>query len=73
MPISSPSRQEVLTPPSSPPLQRSLSRRPPRNLTDEARIIGETGGIAGLNFHTPFVSTKRDVTLDDVVLSSSTW
>ncbi|MEZ4306438.1 MAG: membrane dipeptidase [Polyangiaceae bacterium] len=47
---------------------RSLAAHP-RNLTDEElRIIGETGGVAGLNFHTPFVSTKRDVTLDDVVL-----
>lgn len=40
----------------------------PRNLTDEElRIIGETGGVAGLNFHSPFVSGKSDATLDDVV------
>ncbi len=40
----------------------------PRNLTDdELRAIGETGGVAGLNFHSPFVSSKKKVTLDDVV------
>ncbi len=40
----------------------------PRNLTDaELRIIGETGGVAGLNFHSPFVSGKAEATLDEVV------
>jgi membrane dipeptidase len=40
----------------------------PRNLTDdELRIIGETGGVAGINFHTPFVVTSGPATLDDVV------
>ena len=40
----------------------------PRNLTDdELRAIGETGGVAGLNFHSPFVAGKRKVSLDDVV------
>lgn len=40
----------------------------PRNLTDdELRAIGETGGVAGLNFHSPFVSGKKEPTLDDVV------
>src|SRR5262249_54542328 len=40
----------------------------PRNLTDdELRIIGETGGVAGLNFHSPFVAKKKGPTLDDVV------
>lgn len=40
----------------------------PRNLTDaELRIIGETGGVAGLNFHSPFVSGKTEATLDEVV------
>lgn len=40
----------------------------PRNLSDEElRIIGETGGVAGLNFHSPFVSRKKDPSLDDVV------
>src|SRR5262249_50502137 len=40
----------------------------PRNLTDdELRTIGETGGVAGLNFHSPFVSKKQDPALDDVV------
>lgn len=40
----------------------------PRNLTDaELRIIGETGGVAGLNFHSPFVSGKAEATLDEVI------
>ena len=40
----------------------------PRNLTDdELRAIGETGGVAGLNFHSPFVAGKKKVSLDDVV------
>ncbi|MBK8253682.1 MAG: membrane dipeptidase [Polyangiaceae bacterium] len=40
----------------------------PRNLTDdELKVIGETGGVAGLNFHTPFVVTKRSATMDDVI------
>jgi membrane dipeptidase len=40
----------------------------PRNLTDQQlKIIGETGGVAGINFHTPFVTTSGPATLDDVV------
>lgn len=40
----------------------------PRNLTDEElRIIGETGGVAGLNFHGPFVARKKKPTVDDVI------
>ncbi len=40
----------------------------PRNLTDaQLRTIGETGGVAGLNFHSPFVARKPKVTIDDVV------
>jgi membrane dipeptidase len=40
----------------------------PRNLTDaQLRSIGETGGVAGLNFHSPFVTTSGEATIDDVV------
>jgi membrane dipeptidase len=40
----------------------------PRNLTDDQlRVIGETGGVAGLNFHSPFVSGKTQATLDEVI------
>lgn len=40
----------------------------PRNLTDdELRAIAATGGVAGLNFHTPFVVTSGDATIDDVL------
>jgi membrane dipeptidase len=41
----------------------------PRNLTDdELRHIGRTGGVAGLNFHAPFVAQgETKATLDDVV------
>lgn len=40
----------------------------PRNLTDdELRIIGETGGVAGLNFHGPFVARKKKPTVEDVI------
>lgn len=40
----------------------------PRNLTDEQiRIIGETGGVVGVNFHAPFVTGSGSATLDDVV------
>lgn len=39
-----------------------------RDLTDaQLRIIGETGGVAGVNFHAPFVAGSNDATLDDVV------
>lgn len=40
----------------------------PRNLTDdELRAIAASGGVAGLNFHSPFVSSKKkSPTLDDV-------
>ncbi|MCK6588535.1 MAG: dipeptidase [Polyangiaceae bacterium] len=41
----------------------------PRNLTDEQlRAIAETGGVAGLNFHSPFVAVGEEATLDDVML-----
>ena len=40
----------------------------PRNLTDaQLRIIAATGGVAGVNFHAPFVTGGADATLDDVV------
>ncbi|HVY47769.1 MAG TPA: membrane dipeptidase, partial [Minicystis sp.] len=40
----------------------------PRNLTDEQlRVIGATGGVAGINFHAPFVTGKSEATIDDVV------
>lgn len=40
----------------------------PRNLTDEQlRVIRDTGGVAALNFHTPFVTVKEEATLDDVM------
>ncbi|MEO7326987.1 MAG: membrane dipeptidase [Minicystis sp.] len=40
----------------------------PRNLTDaQLAIIGRTGGVAGLNLHSPFVSGKADATIDDVI------
>ncbi len=40
----------------------------PRNLTDDQlRIIAATGGVAGVNFHAPFVTGGADATLDDVV------
>jgi len=40
----------------------------PRNLTDdELRGIAATGGVIGLNFHSPFVVRGRSATLADVV------
>lgn len=40
----------------------------PRDLTDgELRAIGESGGVAGLNFHAPFISGGPTATLDDLV------
>lgn len=40
----------------------------PRNLTDaQLRGIAETGGVVGLNFHSPFVVKGRPATLADVV------
>lgn len=40
----------------------------PRNLSDEQlRLVAKTGGVAGLNFHSPYVSTKEDPTIDDIV------
>lgn len=45
---------------------RALANHP-RNLTDEQlRVIGETGGVAGVNFHAPFVTTSGKATVDDV-------
>ena len=47
---------------------RALAKSP-RNLTDaQLRIIAESGGIAGVNFHSPFVTDAPEATLDDVVL-----
>ena len=46
---------------------RALAKSP-RNLTDDQlRTLADTGGIAGVNFHGPFVSEAAEVTLDDVV------
>lgn len=40
----------------------------PRNLTDaQLRAIAATGGVVGLNFHSPFVVRGRAATLADVV------
>jgi membrane dipeptidase len=40
----------------------------PRNLTDDQlRLIGETGGVAGINFHAQFVNGTNQATLADVV------
>lgn len=40
----------------------------PRNLRDhELRGIAESGGVVGLNFHSPFVVRGRPATLSDVV------
>ena len=39
-----------------------------RNLDDEqVRAIRATGGVVGINFHSPFLSAKRPVTLAEVV------
>jgi membrane dipeptidase len=46
---------------------RALARVP-RNLTDaQLRVIAETGGVAGLNFHAQFVNGTNEATLADVV------
>lgn len=40
----------------------------PRNLTDaQLRGVAKTGGVIGLNFHSPFVVRGRKATLSDVV------
>jgi membrane dipeptidase len=40
----------------------------PRNLTDaELRVIGETGGVSGVNFHATFVNGTNEATIADVV------
>lgn len=40
----------------------------PRNLTDaQLRVIAETGGVAGVNFHAQFVNGTNEATLADVV------
>jgi membrane dipeptidase len=40
----------------------------PRNLTDaQLRVIAETGGVAGINFHAQFVNGTNDATLAEVV------
>src|SRR6185436_1457779 len=39
-----------------------------RNLTDDQlRVIRETGGVAGLNFHAQFVNGTNEATVADVV------
>ncbi len=40
----------------------------PRNLPDDLlRAIADTGGVVGVNFHSPFLARDRDATLEDVV------
>lgn len=40
----------------------------PRNLTDaQIRDIGKSGGVVGVNFHSPFLAVGRRATLQDVV------
>ena len=40
----------------------------PRNLTDaQLRVIAETGGVTGINFHAQFVNGTNESTLDDVI------
>lgn len=40
----------------------------PRNLTDaQLRVIGETGGVAGLNFNTKFIADREDASIADLV------
>jgi membrane dipeptidase len=46
---------------------RAIAKHP-RNLTDDQlRVIAETGGVAGLNLHAPFVNGTNEATLADVV------
>ncbi|WP_437781974.1 dipeptidase [Sorangium sp. So ce1097] len=46
---------------------RAVANRP-RNLTDEQlRHIARSGGVAGLNFHAPFVNGAGKADLDDVL------
>jgi membrane dipeptidase len=46
---------------------RALAEHP-RNLRDaELRAIAETGGVVGVNFHSPFLARGRTATLADVV------
>lgn len=46
---------------------RAVARHP-RNLTDDQlRVIAETGGVTGLNFHAQFVNGTNEATLADVV------
>jgi membrane dipeptidase len=46
---------------------RALAHHP-RNLTDDQlRLIGRTGGVAGINFHADFVAGGASATLEDVV------
>jgi membrane dipeptidase len=43
-----------------------------RDLTDaQLRAIGETGGVAGLVFHAPFISGGPEATLDDLARQAS--
>ena len=43
--------------------------RHPRNLTDEMlRALGEKGGVAGVNFYSPFLREKGRAQLSDLVL-----
>ena len=46
---------------------RAVARQP-RNLTDEQlRVIRDTGGVAGVNFHAQFVNGTDEATVADVV------
>jgi membrane dipeptidase len=46
---------------------RAIARHP-RNLTDEQlRTIGESGGVAGVNFHSPYVNGSNDSRTTDVI------
>jgi membrane dipeptidase len=41
----------------------------PRNLTDaQLRQIAASGGVAGLNFHAPYVTGRNDATMDEVIV-----
>ncbi len=46
---------------------RALANNP-RNLTDaQIRDIGKSGGVVGVNFHSPFLAVGRRATIHDVV------
>ena len=46
---------------------RAVAKQP-RNLTDDQlRVIRDTGGVAGINLHAPFVNGSNEATVADVV------